>query len=263
MPGEDDDLTIDLSTLNLGGESPAPNDGADDGDDSEESPRSAPSSTDKKAPPAEEKKVVFTQAQLDKAVTDGELTQGQADRIIESQRTDAIADRVVSKTVARERDARVVTDLADYARLKPDLLKDGTSLRTRAAKEFKYLVDDLGMPNTKSTELAAVRRLLGPIDVLRDSKQVAETMQEGASGSEGGDGGRRRADTEDPPAKDGKPDPKLAATPPRGLTEREKAFYGTRVGRGKMYADWNAVRAEQKHANPGVRKRAEAFATTR
>lgn len=109
----------------------------------------------------------YTVHELDNAVAAGQITQTQRDQIFAQQvertatkaATEAATQIVKQETFENSLDA----ELQQYASVAPDVMREGSPLRARIAEEFQYLVNR-GAANDLSTELAAVRAVIGPID---------------------------------------------------------------------------------------------------
>lgn len=180
----------------------------------------------------------YTRAQLREAVTAGQITQDQADDIWDNQLLEQAATVGRDSATQAERERRIDGDIAQYKRLKPEVMQDGHADRLRVRDEFNYLVS-LGHPKTKETELAAMRAAFGPLDRLQAAKQGrpgAEYHQEAG----GGGGGRpQNRDTG-----------KLVDT----QSDREKKYYQSLIDKG-IYKDWNEVEAILQHAKPHIRRK--------
>ena len=112
----------------------------------------------------------YTVAELDQAVAAGQITQQQRDHMFAQQVRNASikeatnAARQIVETEARTNDLdRELKQYADYA---PDLLKEGSPTRQRVSQEYKFLVSK-GAPENLTTELAAVRAAMGPLERMR------------------------------------------------------------------------------------------------
>lgn len=119
--------------------------------------------------------VEYSLSDLDSAVAEGRITQTQRDQIWTNQvsrHAQTIARTEAREVVAEEtRNERIDTELQQYVSLHPELDKDDSSLRQRVQQEFDYLVSRGAKPKDLSTELAAVRAVLGPIERARALKQ--------------------------------------------------------------------------------------------
>jgi hypothetical protein len=104
---------------------------------------------------------------LDNAVAAGQITQTQRDHIFAQQvertamkaATEAATQIVQQETFENSLDS----ELQQYASVAPDVMRDGSPLRARIAEEFQYLVNR-GAAKDLSTELAAVRAVMGPLE---------------------------------------------------------------------------------------------------
>lgn len=149
----------------------------------------------KPAPAAEQKPQEYTRADLREAVTQGRITQDQADALWDDQ----LSRKVTEKAVAAAREstqtestvARIEAELTRYEAAVP-AVKDTNSNEFKKVKaEFDYLVG-LGLPKTKQTELAAARNVFGKIDALEAAARNTGSREHDAGdhgGGAGGDGG--------------------------------------------------------------------------
>lgn len=188
------------------------------------------------APPAEPKTI--SRAELDQAVSAGRITEAEATAIWDKQSAEQTA-RLVKETVrATLEDAQsqnlVDTGIKEYAALKPDVMKPGTTDRQRVEAQYKYLVS-IGQPATKSTELAALNMVFGSIEGLKAAAagRPSEETHEDVGGGE----------------------PSSKSSPPKKLklSAAEERYYRTGIEKG-IYKDWAAVEAELAYANPRVRR---------
>lgn len=133
--------------------------------------------TDQTQQPAPQEQREYTVAELDQAVAAGQITQQQRDHMFAQQvrnasikeATNAARQIVETETRTNQLDA----ELKQYAEFAPDLLKEGSATRQRVAAEYRLLVSK-GLPENLSTELAAARAALGPIERMR---QFAEAKR--------------------------------------------------------------------------------------
>ena len=199
-----------------------------------------------KTPPKSEAEPAktFTRTELSAAVESGQITQIQADRILDDQAQAATA-KTVEQTVntalaTRDRVSTVQSDMGEYIKVRPELKDPSSKLRIRVQEEYSYLVGTLGQAAGAATELAAVRAVLGPTTNMRKVGKVEAVRESHSEGSGGG------ADVDAGAGEKGKPKPVK-------LTQREKDYYSPRVGPGKMYSTWDAVQEELQYARPDVR----------
>ena len=178
-----------------------------------------------------------SRAELNQLVADGKISQDAADAHWEKQiREDAKRDaRVAAEAVVdgKQREQVVGSQLADFKALIPEAWVAGSKERAKAEKEFKALVD-MGFPDNKVTEVAALRAAFGDPGTIRAARNTGRNGP-GETHQEVGDGGGR---PENEASADGKP---------KGLTAREENHYQNLINRG-VYKDWTAVTEERKFA---------------
>ena len=182
----------------------------------------------------------YTRKQLSDAVEAGQISREQADEVwtkqVEADATERAVLAATEAVTAKTTKERIDSDIAAYVRLKPEIKESGSELREKIREEFTYFTR-IGKPADTSTELAAIRAVLGPIEKLERAAQAArsqEAHQEagGGSGRPKGGGGKTLADQLDP---------------------RWKEHYEKGIKQGR-YADWKAVEAELKFASTARRQ---------
>lgn len=115
--------------------------------------------------------------QLQAAVDQGTITFAKAMEIRETQ----LEKRWESKRQAeQERDrtlSSVSTEMTEYKKLVPNATVPGTEERQKIEREYGYLVQRLGQPQTKeqtlSYELAAARAAFGDLDTLKTKQSLS------------------------------------------------------------------------------------------
>ena len=169
----------------------------------------------------------FTRQQLSAAVESGEITQTEADAVIERQ----MEERIVTRQAATARETAGVDaqqrELGAYQSAVPELMLDDSPTFKQVAQQLAYLQTVLGYPENTATRLAAVQAVLGPLHSLRSSVAVVtapDTRSEGGSGS-----GNAQPDR--------KPDRRTE------LTAEQTTDYGELIRQG-VYKDWDQVHAE-------------------
>lgn len=189
-------------------------------------------------PEPEPAEKAYTRVELDQAVEDNKITLVQAQDIMDRQTTAQTAKQIndsVQAAVATIDQGNKVEDEIDlYVKLVPAIETEGSDDRKRVADQFKHFIK-IGLPNDKSTELAALNSIYGSIESLKSAKgakQEFDTHVE--TPSAGGD------DTVDSAAKDLK------------LSVDEKRYYKQLIDNGQ-YKDWDEVAAEMKYADKRVR----------
>lgn len=126
--------------------------------------------TDQTQQPQTQEPREYSVTELDQAVANGQITQQQRDHMFAQQverramRTAETQARQVVETETRTN--QLDGELKDYAKLAPDLMAEGSPLRQRVASEYEFLVSK-GAPRDLTTELAATRAVMGPIERAR------------------------------------------------------------------------------------------------
>ena len=181
----------------------------------------------------------YTRAELGKAVEDGKITEIQAQDILDKQndkKTANLVKETVSTTIGNiNRDQTVDSQIDAYSKLMPEVLAEGSDERQRVASQFSYFVS-IGLPNDKSTELAALNSVYGSIDALKSSKGAAQEF-----------------DTQQETSGGGAPAETVSGTTLK-LSADERKHYQYLIDRGQ-YKDWKEVEAEMKFSNKQVRSR--------
>ena len=180
-------------------------------------------SAEKSASPSRQ----FTRQQLSTAVESGEITQADADTVIERQ----MEERIMTRTAVTARENAGVEaqtqEMASYQQAVPELILDDSPVFKQVAHQLAYLQGVLGYPENTATRLAAVQAVLGPLHSLRSSVAVTtapDTRGEGGSGTGAGDSER-------------KPDRRGELTP------EQTTDYGELIRQG-VYENWDQVHAE-------------------
>jgi len=173
----------------------------------------------------------YSVTELDNAVAAGQITQTQRDQIFATQiERKAMVQATNAATQIIEtnnRENTLDTQLQQYAGLAPDVVREGTPLRQRVAQEFEFLVQN-GAPRDLTTELAAVRSVMGP---LERAKQYAQGRRRGPESGQDSYGGsmspveRRAADAFD------------------RLDPAKQQYYQKLINQG-LYTDKKAVMSE-------------------
>ena len=170
----------------------------------------------------------YTRADLNAAVTAGQRTDAQADELLAKQikedTKNEVTQEVLSTVKAEAAQQKVVSDLAEYKRLAPEILDEDSDTRKKIGEEYRDLVD-AGMPNNLATERAAIRAVLGPLEKLKVAKS-ARRDDEHHEETGGRSSGNRT--------------PKNKV---EGLSARQKEFYDSKIKLG-VYKDWKEVEAE-------------------
>jgi hypothetical protein len=187
-----------------------------------------------KQAPAKEAPKVYSKAELKAAVDGAQITQEQADEIwgrqFETQITEKVRNETREAVAADKAKERIDADLAQYKRLAPEILDQGSDEREQIVTRFKRMVSN-GLPNNLATELAAIEAVLGPLDKLERARGANRNAQHDEQ--TGGSGGDRSRAT-------GK---KLVDQ----LSPRQKAHYQKGID-SRRYKDWTEVEAELKYS---------------
>lgn len=182
----------------------------------------------------------YTKAELNAAVQAGQITADVADEVWAKQiREDAKAEatRDVLGTVrAERRQERINSDLAEYKRLDPSVMEEGSETRQKIRESFEYLTGTLGYPATLETELAAIREVLGPLERLKTARSARRETEAHEETGGAGEGQQRKS----------------AKTGWDALDARQKAHYDKLIGQG-VYKDRKAVEEELKFARTRAR----------
>jgi len=171
----------------------------------------------------------------------GSLSDEEAGRIKERQMETRISRNVEERTASTltqaELDRNVGDEIGRYMEKVPNLAVTGSEELGRVRTEFNYLRQH-GQPDSKSTELAALRAVYGPAASVQSGTPERETHQE-----MGGDG----SSPADNKAGD---DFKLTA---------DEAAYGKDLVSKGIYTNLDQYREEVKGSgNSGIRERAQA-----
>lgn len=117
----------------------------------------------------------YTLIELDNAVQAGSISDLQRQQILQQQLDRKVEKRiregVASQVETIQRETVLTSELDQYKAAVPDLVRDGSPLRERARREYEYLVER-GAPEDYTTELAAARAVLGPLDRVRNGRRL-------------------------------------------------------------------------------------------
>lgn len=179
-----------------------------------------------------------TRAQLRAAVAEGKISQDESDDLWDQQVQAKAAAKATSAAQATGHADRITRQLDQYVELEPDIARADSRLRARITKEFKFLVGELGDPDDATTELKAIRAVLGSLDAVKTAKKGKDVSPETHQESSGGSSGA----TPGPPSK-------------LKLSPDMRSYYQQRIDAGAI-KDWKAVEAKlAKYASPRVKQR--------
>lgn len=194
----------------------------------------------KPEPKKEELPKTLTRVDLRAAVEKQQLTQEEADNIWDRQLIEQakLAGREEARTTlsVTQSGQRIDADLRQYRAAVPNAWKEGTEERAKVSEEFRYLVS-IGQPDSKETELAAMRSVFGPVEKLDKARSKPSVEADEQSGALGESEPGKKQDVV------------------KGLSAREKDYYGDQIKKGR-YKDWNEVGKElEKYGNPALRRK--------
>ncbi len=188
----------------------------------------------------------YTSVELAQAVVNQEISQADADTIRDTQLENRIvakvAETVATTTASQARATTVQADKVRYIEAYPDILVDGTELRSRVQEEYAFLTGTMGHPASAETDVLAMRAVVGPSSKIGKVKKATPLREVDEQGGSGGDN----------PPNEGDKKVKLSSD--------EKAYYTPMVGKGKMYPTWDDVHAEMKFSNSRMREKMQRLA---
>lgn len=184
----------------------------------------------------------LTPAELTQAVTEGRLTEGEAEAIRERRRErqiDRKIDEKVETTVAvRDLNTRVNDEITRYRQVIPDLNDKASAAWQKIQVEFDNLVSLGNDSKNTRTQLMAARAAFGPIANLEKAAtaEPRETHQEAGGGGPGGGDGGNSGDAW-----------------PKDTTTDQKNYYTDLIGKG-IYTRENAIVELKRGADRKKRK---------
>ena len=172
--------------------------------------------------------------QLEGEIEAGRLSRGQAMAYWEKQLRSELETEFTAKTESVSKLTSLGSEMAEYKSLVPNLTVHGTEERNKVEREYGYLVQRLGTPQTKeaqlSMEAAAARAAFGDLDTLKTKKSLSAKPQPREAYLETSSAQRKpTASTKDPKA---------------GLTAREVAHYERMMKNGRYPGGWADVQKE-------------------
>lgn len=182
----------------------------------------------------------YTRQELKAAVEAGQISETQADEILENQIRDEVTatarNEARAVVTSASREGRVESDIARYKAVAPEILDTGHETRHRLRESYNYFLSLGDKPGT-ATELKALHAVLGPIEKLeraRSGRFSSDSHRE----TGGGEAGKPRT-------KSGKLTDRLNAD--------AKRHYEKQIEKG-LYKDWGDVETELKYASPRIRQ---------
>lgn len=175
---------------------------------------------------------VYTRKELDNLISDGRISEADAEAILEEQMASRVAARVETRKQTKDIAANANDEIRQYTDAMPKIKIAGSPERTRVTEEFNRLVEKLGMPNDVRTEAIALRNVFGPPESLRKPRRETPGQE-----TDVGHGGGGEDETE------------RAGTMPKGLTNDQRAYYRSAIDKG-VYKDWDEVAKIEKYRKP-------------
>jgi hypothetical protein len=144
------------------------------------------------APPAPPERPPISREEMQAGVDAGTITQIQMDAELERQLEARVEQRVASKQEIKQRGSKIGSQIDEYLARVPDIDDPTSDNHKRVRAEFAAL-RKLEYPNDATTELAALRAVLGPIENVRipevgnTTREVDTTTHAGAGGEKSGE----------------------------------------------------------------------------
>ena len=154
-------------------------------------------------------------------VNRGEITQSDADDTFAAQIEESVEQKLERKLQVANFNTQLDQRIKAYEEALPELSNQGSELFTRVAAQYTAMLQ-LGLPNSASTQLAAVQAVVGPIEVVRS---VAKGTRKVESHQEGGD----------PEGSEG------GSSEVKGLSAKQRKYYTGLINRG-IHKDWDEVK---------------------
>lgn len=180
----------------------------------------------------QEAKPTYTRAQLQAAVDEGKIDEATRDDILYQQAQEQILAKVEERFAEREERekasaaaSKVLSELTEYKENIPDIMREGSDIRSRVFEEIQNLQRLFGEPKNEEElnkmQLQAARTILGPVSKIREkTREKRQTAQE-----TGGSG-------------DGQPPAKGPANAPKNMNDRLKSYYEGQIQKG-VYKGWD------------------------
>lgn len=138
--------------------------------------------------PKPEEKPPLSRAELRLLVDEGKITQDEMDSEVERQMEMRVEQRVASVQDTKSRAVKINTEIDQYMKRVPDLDDPTSDNHKRVTAEFKAL-RERDFPNDATTELAALRAVLGDLDKIKipetgHKDREVDTTTHSSSGSD-------------------------------------------------------------------------------
>lgn len=193
----------------------------------------------------------YSRAELNAAVTEGKISQDEADQIVDKQLTTQITADVTDNLTQQGTENSRQVMINSYVSHDPDIATPGTDARKRVEAEVRAQLELSGDHTaTLRHEVLALRAIYGDVNKLgkvntkpEDRETHMDTLQ---SSNDSGSDKKQSSQI--------KVDDSGNIT---GLARDEKAYYQDLINKG-VYRDWKAVEVEMKFSDAALRQRAGA-----
>lgn len=149
-------------------------------------------------PLKEEPPKVFTRLQLRTARDEGTIDDDQLEEIWATQNREQTRREIREDQDARDKkrdtESFVDTEFSRYLNARPDVRKVGSADHTKVKEEYSFLVDKMGEPDSKDTELKAMRAAFGASPERIPERTAARRETPGDASGSAGTGGDRPVD---------------------------------------------------------------------
>ena len=183
--------------------------------------RSQPAATPPSTPPVR----VLSREELQAGVDAGTITQPQMDAELEQQMETRLEHKAESKQDIKDRSEKIGDQVDEYVARVPDI-EDPTSDNHKRIRAEVIALHKLGYAKDVTTELVALRNVIGPLDKVKipeegpEHREVDSTTHGAGAGDEGGE-------------------PETAgAGPLKGLKPHFVEYYTDGIKEGR-YAGWD------------------------
>lgn len=141
------------------------------------------------APPPATSERVYTRDELQTAVDAGQINQAQMDTQLESQMETRVETKVAAAQDVKDRGAKIGEQISQYLERVSDINDPASDNHKRLSAEVAAL-HKLGYAQDATTELQALRTVIGPIDKVKipeegpGAREVDETTHTGGGGEQ-------------------------------------------------------------------------------
>jgi hypothetical protein len=191
-------------------------------------------------PPPQAEKAPPTRQEMQAAVDAGTIEQGQMDAELERQMETRVEQKVADKQGAKDRGAKIGAQIDEYMARVPDLDDPTSDNHKRVRAEFTAL-RKLDYANDATTELAAIRAVLGDLGKVKIPEEGPEAREVDPTTHAGGGGGSGDAEKATGPG------------PLKGLEPHFVEYYTEGVKAGR-YSGWDDPQLQKAMAREVARK---------